>query len=29
MVIIMNAVYRDEIARELERMALRPEVLAL
>jgi SAM-dependent methyltransferase len=28
-VIIMNAVYRDEIARDLERMALRPEVLAL
>jgi hypothetical protein len=28
-VIIMNPVYRDEIARDLERMALRPEVLAL
>ncbi len=28
-VIIMNAVYRDEIARDLDRMALRPEILAL
>jgi SAM-dependent methyltransferase len=28
-VIIMNAIYRDEIAGELDRMALRPEVLAL
>lgn len=28
-VIIMNAVYRDEIARDLDRMSLRPEILAL
>jgi SAM-dependent methyltransferase len=28
-VIIMNAIYRDEIAGELDRMALRPEILAL
>ncbi|MGB5010628.1 MAG: hypothetical protein WBO88_10160, partial [Candidatus Dechloromonas phosphoritropha] len=28
-VIIMNAVYRDEIGWELARMALRPEILAL
>ena len=28
-VIIMNAVYRDEILRDLESMGLRPEVLAL
>lgn len=28
-VIIMNSVYRDEIARDLDRMALRPEILAL
>jgi SAM-dependent methyltransferase len=28
-VIIMNAVYREEIERDLDRMALRPEVLAL
>jgi SAM-dependent methyltransferase len=29
LVIIMNAIYRDEIAAELDRMALRPEILAL
>lgn len=28
-VVIMNAIYRDEIARELDRRALRPEILAL
>jgi SAM-dependent methyltransferase len=28
-VIIMNAIYRDEIAGELDRMALRPEIVAL
>lgn len=28
-VIIMNAVYRDEIGRDLDRMSLRPEILAL
>ena len=28
-VIIMNAVYHDEIARALDRMSLRPELLAL
>ena len=28
-VIIMNAIYRDEIAGELDRMALQPEILAL
>jgi SAM-dependent methyltransferase len=28
-VIIMNAIYRAEIARDLDRMALRPELLAL
>jgi SAM-dependent methyltransferase len=28
-VIIMNAIYRDEIARDLDRMALRPEILTL
>jgi SAM-dependent methyltransferase len=28
-VIIMNAVYRDEIVRDLDRMSLRPEILAL
>jgi SAM-dependent methyltransferase len=29
LVIIMNAVYRGEIERELDRMSLRPEILAL
>jgi SAM-dependent methyltransferase len=29
LVIIMNAIYYDEIERELERMSLRPEILAL
>jgi hypothetical protein len=28
-VIIMNAIYRAEIARDLDRMALRPEIFAL
>ena len=28
-VIIMNAIYREEIAADLDRMALRPEILAL
>jgi hypothetical protein len=28
-VIVMNPIYRDEIEHDLDRMALRPEILAL
>jgi hypothetical protein len=29
LVVIMNAVYRDEVARDLERLGLEPELVAL